>query len=762
LTPELSRRQFIKAAGASAIGAVVFAGCSFPKTELMVQSPARMPEDLVTGTDNWYATLCRMCPAGCGIIVRVMEGRAKKIEGNPVYPVNRGRLCARGQAGLQAVYHPDRLTRPLLRDRSNGKLKEISWDEALRRLTERMRELRQEPNSVLFATEPLRAHQQSLVTRFLSFYSWPSRTGAQHVAHDPIESGPMRKALSDLFQSSNGGVLPQYDIANSRYILSFGTDFLSNEVSPVQYSLAYGEFRQGDRPRGTLVQVEPRFSLTGANADRWIPVNPGTEGLLALAMARVIIAENLGDRGAADAMTGEKGAAALDAFRPEVSSAMTGVPAETIAALARQFSATRPSLAIAGGPAAGQSNGTFNMSAVFALNFLVGSVGVPGGLIVNPLPFAGLPAPYSAPPLRRWKEIADQMRTGKPSPVKLLIIKGTNPVYSMPPDLRFQEALKQVAMVVSFNSFMDETAATADLVLPEHNYLEEWGDDVPDPAPGFQVLGLQQPVVSPVGDTRSFADVLLELGRRLGAPPNLPQESSLPWNDFRDLLRDGVKPFQSSGRGLPVDSNFEVFWNKALQQGGWWDTSARFTRPVAKPVTLPEKAPAAKFTGDTSRYPLHLVPFASNSLGDGRCAHLPWLQATPDPITTVVWRTWVEVGRDLSREQNLEDGNVVQVESPVGSVEAWVYVNPALPPGVVAMALGQGHTALGRYAEARGSNVFSILAPLEDEDTGALAWGATMVRLVKSDRRTSMPKFEGAMFPSQVPGSEVIEVTSDG
>ncbi len=743
--------------------AVAFGGCSFARSEIGVESPARMPEDLVTGVDNWYATLCRQCPAGCGVIVRVMEGRAKKIEGNPLYPVNRGKLCARGQAGLQTLYHPDRLRGPLRRDRATGTFHELSWDEALDALAARLRDLRSEPDAVILATDPLRAHLQLLVTRFLAFYSWPSRDGSVHLTHEPLESAPLRQAISDILGESNRGILPEYDIARARYVLSFGADFLSTELSPVRYSLGYGDFRNSEKSgRGTLTQIEPRFSLTGANADRWIPVKPGTDGVLALSMAYVMVSEGLADRAAAEALTGGRGVSALSAFRPEQTSAITGVSPETISSVAQEFAVRRPSLAIGGGPAAAQANGTFNISAIFALNFLVGSVGVPGGVILNPPPPGGLPGARSGAPLRRWGEFVGSLRQGR---VKLVIVRGINPVFTLPGSLGFAEALKQAPMVVSFASVMDETAAMADLVLPEHTYLEEWGDDVPDPGPGYQVVGLQQPVVAPVHDTRSFPDVLLALSKKVGTPSNLPPDLSLPWDTFRDLLREGTRQVltgEAQGRGPIPEANPEVIWNSALARGGWWDATATYSGPPPKTPRLPVQEAQPGFDGDPARYPLHLIPFPSLSLSDGRGAQLPWLQATPDPITTVTWRTWIEVGRTLAREAGLEEGDIVSVESSQGTLDAWIYVNPALPPGVVAMPFGQGHSKSGRYARGRGSNPFSVLAPIEDGQTGALAWASTRVRLVKTGRRERIPKFEGAMFPEQEAGFEVIEVTRQG
>ncbi|MBI2918704.1 MAG: molybdopterin-dependent oxidoreductase [Chloroflexi bacterium] len=753
----MDRRQFLKAAATSALGAVVFAGCAVPKRELLVESPVRMPEDLVTGADNWYATVCRQCPAGCGVIVRVMEGRAKKIEGNPDYPINRGKLCARGQAGVQALYHPDRVTGPLRRDRATGQFSPISWNDALDLLGARLKALRGQPDTVVLATEPLRGSLATLVDGFVRAYG-----AASHLTLEPLESTPLWDSMARLTSPILSSytllsVLPEFDIANTRYLLSFGADFLSTELSPVRYSLGYGEFRHPDESgRGTFVQVEPRFSMTGANADRWVPVRPGTEGVLALSLAYVMISEGLADSEAARAMTGGRGADALSDFQPERAAAVTGVPAGTIVEIARAFATQRPSLAVGGGPAAAQTNGTFNLTAIYALNFLTGGVGALGGMALNPVPPKELPRAARPPsPFASWRRLAEQMRTGQPRPVNLIMFRGVNPVYSLPTSLGFAEALARIPLVVSFASIMDETATLADLVLPEHTYLEDWGDDVPVPGPGYQVVGYQQPVVLPVHDTRGFADVLLVLAQEVGSD----MEQSLPWKTYRDMVRDGARELHSLGRGSIVEANIEAFWNRALQNGGWWDASDRYTGPLPQPQLLPTQAPTPEFAGDPHEFPLHLVPFASHSLGDGRGAHLPWLQATPDPITSVAWQTWVEVGRQTARQNDLEEGTVVSVESPQGRVEAAVYVNPALPPEVVAVPLGQGHSSYGRYAQGRGANILSILAPLEDRENGALAWAATRVRLVKAGRRQPIPKFEGTMFAAQVPGSEVIEVT---
>ena len=178
--------------------------------------------------------------------------------------------------------------------------------------------------------------------------------------------------------------MPDFDIGNTSYLLSFGADFLNTWGSPVRYARGYGQFRQGDRDRGTLVHVESRFSMTAANADEWIYVEPGMEGMLALSMAHVIISEGLGNVAAAAALTGD-GALDLDRYAPEAIAEQVGVTPEKIRRVAKEFAEHRPSLAIGGGSTGAHSNGLSNLKAIYSLNYLVESVGNRGGIILNPL-----------------------------------------------------------------------------------------------------------------------------------------------------------------------------------------------------------------------------------------------------------------------------------------------------------------------------------------------------------------------------------------
>ena len=755
--PELSRRQFLLAAGASS--AVVFTGCQPPMREFNAESRVRLAEDVVTAYENWYATTCRMCGAGCGVIARVIEGRAKKIEGNPDHPISRGKLCARGQAIVQDQYHPDRLIGPMsLRGgrRPVGQLLGDNWDQGLTRLVDRLKAT--PAGQTVLITGPLRGHQALVADRFAR------GTGARWMQLDLFGETQLREASRRVFGQET---LPYFDVEHARTVLSIGADWLGTWLSDVNMNVQYGNFRQGSyklgqafkprhagEPRGYLVHVDSRFSPTAANADEWIWVRPGTEGVFALSLANALIAAGA-DQAGAGAFGGATG---LANYAPDRVAQQTGVDAAKVNDLARRLMGTRPSLVIGGGSAGGHSNGTASLSAILGLNLLLGAVGREGGVLPNPAPvIEGLPTPRPAA-MNDWLLLRDQINSGQ---VTTVLVYGVDPVYALPPWVGIGDAFDKLPFLASFSPYLDETASRATLVLPSHLTLEDWGDDVPEMGPGYPIWSVQQPVLKPFFDTRSFFDVLLVVGEELGG--NVAQQ--LPWRTFRDVLKQGAQAVQRRNAGSVREPDVERFWVRALQQGGWWDTA----RPPAA-TGVPAGAagalgpvvtsfPQTRYAGGPE-YPFHLALFEHNTLGKGETAHLPWLQATPDPITSATWQTWVEVSSKTAREMDLREGDIVRVESPrPASLELPVYINPAAPPEVLAIPLGQGHREYGRWAKDRGANPLGLLDPIADADTGALAYAATRVRLVKTGRKTRIPKFEGNVESRQLEGETILKVT---
>ena len=760
---KLTRRNFLAWAGLSAVGAVA---CDvFQEGELRIQSPRDLPEDLVKGRDNWYATLGRQSTGGEGVIVRVMEGRAKKIQGNPKYPVNRGKQGVCSEAGLQALYHPDRISGPMRRTgpRGSGQFQSIAWEpEALDILK---RELQNHGQDMVLITEPLRGHLGMIAERFAA------SIGGKHLGFETLDNTTYQAAIKQVFGQD---LLPDFDIANANFLLSFGADFLSTWGSSTRLSTAYGEFRQGAgrQERGTLVQVDPRFSLTAANADRWLPIKPGMEGYLALSLAYVIISEGLQAPGVnVDALTGGQGAAALEAYRPEAVAAMLELPpeiheghsaAEFVRELAHDFAGHRPSIAIGGDNAGAHTNGLFNLQAIYALNYLVGSVGETGGIRFNPgSPLRDLPATANVGSLQDWAEVANSIRSGR---TRLVLLHDADPVHGLPASVDFAGALnRDEVFIVSFSPFLNETSIMADLILPDRVFLEDWGDDIPEPGPGHQIIGMQQPVVNPLSDLdpRSFGDLMLSMAQEMG------QESALPWTGVEAALRESVDRLFDMNRGTSreVDSA-GALWSLMLQQGGWWSESDTGPTPNAPSGLLNQIAASGSEPGFSGSGDYYLLPFAHNSLLDGRNAHLPWMQAVPDPITTITWQTWVEINHRRAAELNLREGDVVRIESADGYITALVYPNPALPPNVVAVPLGQGRYSGSQYVSGsdprESSNVMDLLSPGHTAETGALAWAANRVRIVPTGESLKVSKFEGS-FPAReiaiTEGEEIIKTT---
>ncbi len=726
----MDRRAFIKLTAITGTSATL-ASCGNPENELIRFLP---DEELIPGVAVWKPSICPSCPSGCGLHVRVMDadvdvirdnqagvmrrGVAKKLEGLLDHPVNHGALCARGQAAIQITYHPDRITQPLKRtgDRGDGRFEAVTWDDALAEVVARLDGLEAEdrPKPLAFLGRPSTGQRHALVAAFLD------RIGAlPPVTFELFGDEVLRRANALSFGCAQ---LPTFDLPNARYVLSFGADFLGTWNSPVSQSAGYGSMRQ-DRPgvRGTFVQVEARMSQTGANADTWVPTTPGTEGVLALGFAHVIMREALGRRDVTSRATAliEGWADGLPGYSPERVAQLTGVQADRIERLAREFAVERPAVAIIGGTPLAHTNGLFNAVAVNALNALVDSIGEPGGLFFTPqLPLDG-PTPQIEAP-RSIEALAAGILSGE-SPTQVLMVDGANPVFTAPPAWNVRAALERVPFIVSFGSFLDETSIKADLILPDHSFLESWVDAAPESGSLASVTGVAAPVMQPLYQTRATPDVLLDIAGRLRQPLDLP------WETFEAMLED-------SFAGRPLGEADNDSWTQARTRGGWWGLES-----AAPPAAVSDSAPAPvpyavpQFDGEAEEYPFHFLPYASAAFLDGSLAHLPWLQELPDPLTSAMWSSWVEINPRTAERLDIAQGDAVEVASRHGTLRAPALVSPGLAPDIIAMPAGQGHQTFTRFATGRGANPATILAPMAESGTGALAWAATRVRVSRID-----------------------------
>ena len=682
----MKRRDFLKVMGVTGAG-VATVGCSTGEVERLI--PYVIPsEDIVPGIPTYYTTTCRECPAGCGIVVETHEGRATKVEGNPEHPVSRGNTCARGQASVQGLYHPDRLKGAFVALDEGLPGRDVSWSVAEEALARRIREAG--PGGVVLLTGNYGPTMSRLADDFAR------SVGGRRVTWAPLDDQPR-----DL------------DFANTDYLVAFGADFLETWGSPVDYAWQFAQmhgYRKGHR--GKFVWVGPHRPLTGINADQWIAPKPGTEALVAMALS-----------GAMDVATAAQ---------------QTGVPQQALEQVAREFRAAGArALALGPGAAVTGRNGAALQSAVDRLNGGRGGAGTPAG---------------SRTDMRAVVQLVQQMRAGQ---VKVLLIDAPNPAYSLPGGLQFAEALARVPTRVSFSAFPDDTAALCNFLLPDHHFLEAWDDY----SPRAGVLELVQPTMRPVFNTKQVGDVLLSVAQRLGTPPTAGITASTyydylraswagratgnAWNDA--VKRGGIFP-------APATPGTGALGFVPLLEGAQAGTAAAPAAPAPAaataipavgtpaPETAAPAAPAPQPAGggqaalafEGPADGLHLVVYPSYRFYDGRTANRPWLLDLPDPVTKVAWDSWVEIHPATARERGIEQGDLLRVTSPHGVVEARAYLYPGVRRDVVAIQMGLGHAAFGRFTEKRGANPMRLLGASADPATGAFAPYGVRVSLEKT------------------------------
>lgn len=720
MSEKLSRRDFLKLASVGATTTAVLTGCG-PASRYIKREPySRMPEYTYNGLSTYYATTCRECAAGCGLIVRTMQGRALKVEGNPNHPVNRGKTCPRGQVTLQGLYNPDRIQGPIQHTRGDalysGNFQAIesnmSWDEAIQIVADAL--VSPARTAFLLGTES--DHLFDLASDLAA------ATGAPAPIRFSIGSmfngeATLSRAAEDLFGQA---ALPFFDIGNSDLVLSFGANFLETWLSSVAYNREYAKLRRGNpKRRGHLIQFEARMSQTAATADEWIPIHPGTEGLVAMALGRLVAEARGGDMPAAFANVD------LEAVSSE-----SGVAAETLEHIVQHILDAASPIAIPGGAMLSMGNGLQSAQAVMALNAQADNFGKAGGVLLSPL--SPNQDAYHRP--ANAQELADFIDTMKSGGITKLFIHGANPVFELPPSLGFAEALANVGTVISFATFPDETAVAADYIFPDHHGLESWGYQRVATGTSQSVLSGAQPVVTPLYNTRSTVDVLLAAAQLAGDAV----AQALPFSDEVAYIQSKLADLVGQADGsfsAPEINSFSAYFQ---QNGGWWRNTADLAAPAAADVLgagLPVEA--AQFAGEGEFF---FLPFVSPTLGESG-ANKPWLQELGDPTTTVMWNTWVEINPETAHELGVENDDVVRIISEAGEIEAPVYVYPAIHPEVIAMPFGQGHTAYGRYAQGRGVNPIHLLGAQFNE-AGDLSFAGMRVRVEKTDRKQLLSRLE--------------------
>lgn len=711
MSKPISRRDFLKLATAGAATTAVLTGCG-PTSRFVQREPyMKMPEYTYNGMSTYYATTCRECAAACGLVVRTMQGRAIKVEGNPNNPVNLGKTCARGQATLQGLYNPDRIQTPL-RQARNSQLSQdsLDWDAAVQVVSDALQNTN--PSEIAFLMGMAPDHLFDLLSDLAKAIGAPApvRFGALGMFE---ARATLSKAAEDLFGKA---AMPFFDLENADVVLSFGANFLETWLSPVAFTRGFAKMRRGNpERRGYFVQFEPRMSQTASKADEWIPLRPGTETLVILALGRLV----------AEAKGGAT-PAAFASIDPLTAASEAGVKLETLERLAQTLVNAHHPLIIPGGAALGQSNGLAVATAVLALNALLGNFGLPGGVFISPL--APAQDAYHRPASAR--EMTDLIARMKNGGIKVLFIHGVNPLFELPKSFGFAEALASVPQVISFATFPDETALAADYIFPDHHGLESWGYQRAVVSAN-RVLSGAQPVVNPYFNTRATADVFLAAAALAGGK----FAAALPFADEVAFIQSKLAALVAE-EGFFTAAEINSMTAYFQQYGGWWTVDPALVTPAAATTQRIKPEPAA-FAGQGEFF---FLPFVSPTLGEAG-ANKPWLQELADPTTTVMWNTWVEMNPQTAHELGIENDDVIEIVSEAGSVKAPVYLYPAIRPDVIAMPFGQGHTAYGRFAAGRGANPADVLG-LHFNEAGDLAFAGMKVEVKKTGEKKILSRLE--------------------
>lgn len=711
---QISRRRFLQVLGAtSAVGA---AACASPADQKILPYVKPDPEQ-IPGVAVWYSSTCTECSAGCGIRVRTREGRAVKVEGNPNSPVNRGGLCALGQASLQSLYDPDRVREPQ-KKKSRGFEKErlnaptspvfeaVSWDDAYAKVDEAISKA---SNKKVLLTGELTSAQAELVDSFVS------QLGFTHIVWDPTQPVAVAKA-AELVYGTYG--VPTFAIDKAQVVVNFGADFLETWGNPVGYARQWADSRRSEHPL-RFVHVEPRLSLTGANADLWLKSAVGSEVRIAL-----FLISELMKRGRTKGLSEDvksKITKLTSGLSVEAVSQETGVSTEKLLLVAQYLADAESSLVLAGGAATQTADPMPLLVAANILNVMLGNVG-------KTVDIATVKKPESS--AKAVVELIEEMKAGK---VDVLITYNTNPQFTFPSAYGFGYAANEVGVkgegtgkkagiVVALSSHLDETAELADYVLPVHTGLEDWGYvKLPDGS-----ISLMQPSMRPIFSTRSFGDVLFDIAT--SASKTLAGESKT----FDAYVKAG---YLKACNGK-VGTDPERFWMSSLEKGGYFADAASSKasgsasiNPAVFSMSFGIETHSAH--GDS----LALYPYTSVKSFDGRAANRPWLQELADPITQAVWGAWAEIHPDTAKKLKVAQGDALILRTPDGEVHVPAYVTEHVHRGVVAVPIGQGHTAYGRFAKsaAEGSgSVYGLLPKGLAKGADALVYTGTKVSVKRA------------------------------
>lgn len=660
-------------------GASIFTDSIYKKTARLIPYVI-LPEKTSAVAWNTLATTCRECPAGCGMHVRHRDGRITKAEGNPLHPVNRGGLCARGQSALQGIYDPDRIKTVLYRSRRRDSFKPGNWDQAFAFIGGR---LKGTSGRVAILSKLETGSLYDLMTRFLENFG-----SDRLILYEAFNYEPLRKAHALLF---GWPVVPYYRLDDCRYILSFSADFLETWISNVQFAYEFSQTRVPETgPISRFTYIGPRLSMTAANADDFHQVQPGMEADAALSILRIMAEEGMVSYGREIIYPLIKN---VDINR---TSQFLGI--DRMREIARRFANSSSSVVLAGPVGAKGKQAERLALAATLINYATGRYGTT----------VDISRPHALSGTAFESEVLELL--GSLTSDDTLIILNTNPVYTR---AGAAELLNRAGLVVYCGTMLNETALAADWVLPANDDLESWGDY--EPYKG--IYSLMQPTMRPLSDSRETGNILLGLAASAGKPVGR-LKSGPAITSMRQWVRERWDSADRKGwrkAAEPRETTEYDEWEEALRRGGNWPESIKAgDAPKIKSALQPDILTSHDPRESLSQGEAWLWLWPSIMLFDGRTANRGWIQEAPEPVSFNAWSCWIDIHPDTAKKFMITDEDVVELAAFGRALEAPARITPEVPPDTAALILGQGHTALGKLAAGLGSNGFLLMNGSED------------------------------------------------
>jgi len=719
----ISRRNFLKM---SALGGatMVAAGCSDPIEKLIpLQVP---PYDYVSGVSTHFATTCLECSAACGLIVRTREGRAIKAEGNPKHPINEGRICLQGQSALQGLYSPARAAGPIA---VTGKERRgVSWKEGKQQLADKLQELKSKEGGILYIGPPRSGSFPEMLNDWLE-----GMGGGTSLEFDLTPVNSLKTANRIVFGKDE---IPHFALDNAELLINFGADFLESWLNPIQMTKNYTRMHNYQSgKKGTYIHIAPHISLTGTNADEWLSCPVGYETSIALALSRILLkqAEHL----SIDEKQGLQ--ELLNGFSEKKIEQQGGLAAGILLRLADAFGQNGHSLALAGGNCNAGTDATRLQIAVNILNYVAGNMG-------NTVVFG---ADYHLGG-NSMTDLEAAVTGMKEARYQLVIIENVNPAFTLPENSGFKEALATVPFVVSLSTENDETSELADLHLPTAHFLESWGDA----RPRNGIFSLQQPVMAqvPAFDTVEVGSLMLELARLVG-------NDGFEAPNYRSYIKGSWKILHQK---LDISLPFTQFWKQSLQNGGHYEDFKPSSIALNSDVYAVAFSAPQKKTNGLSLLAVNSNLHNANAKGGNRS----WLMEIPHPVTQVVWDSWIELHPDTAVKLGIRHGDLVEIASSYGKVEAAAWIFYGIDKNTVAMPAGMGRKVpFPNYKSSHGkSKLLPILESESEVSIDEKTVGVNVMTLLSwhKDNLSGDFVFVGESVSIKPTGKKAYLVTMDG